>query len=173
MISWCSRHVYNLKIVTYENTKKSIYVPAVLIHLIHLSQCHLHSVFAQSHAQSSARHSSLDPLSEWLHQTSTARASPTHRATLPSPARSRRPPPAVLRRLFPTAYDIPRPYDEDGQTLIARQVHPTGGKADQSTSKTHAKDGGDASIVPKKIQEIVPESVERALPNAIHDTGDK
>jgi hypothetical protein len=57
--------------------------------------------------------------------------------------------------------------------LIAVQVHPTGGKADQSTSQTHAKDGGDASIVPKKVQEILPESVERAVPNAIHDTGDK
>jgi len=27
--------------------------------------------------------------------------------------------------------------------------------------------------VPKKIQEKLPESVERAVPNAIHNTGDK
>jgi hypothetical protein len=81
--------------------------------------------------------------------------------------------PSGLEEALPDSVRYPSPVWEDGQTLIARQVHPTGGKADQSTSKTHAKDGGDASIVPKKIQEIVPESVERALPNAIHDTGDK
>jgi hypothetical protein len=38
---------------------------------------------------------------------------------------------------------------------------------------THAKDDGEASIVPKAIQKAVPESVEKALPNAIHDTGNK
>ncbi|KAF3039635.1 hypothetical protein E8E11_006419 [Didymella keratinophila] len=59
------------------------------------------------------------------------------------------------------------------EEALPDSVHPTGGKADQSTSKTHAKDDGDASIVPKKVQEILPESVERAVPNAIHDTGDK
>jgi hypothetical protein len=32
---------------------------------------------------------------------------------------------------------------------------------------------GEDSIVPKKIQEILPESVERAVPNFIHNTGDK
>lgn len=64
-------------------------------------------------------------------------------------------------------------YIERRQRTNNVKVHPTGGKADQSTSKTHAKDGGDASIVPKKVQEILPESVERAVPNAIHDTGDK
>lgn len=37
---------------------------------------------------------------------------------------------------------------------------------------THAKDGGDASIVPKPIQKAVPEKLERALPDKIHDTGD-
>ncbi|KAF2845944.1 hypothetical protein T440DRAFT_252540 [Plenodomus tracheiphilus IPT5] len=42
----------------------------------------------------------------------------------------------------------------------------------QSTNQTHAKDGGAASIVPLKVQEKLPESVERAVPNAIHDTGD-
>ncbi|KAH9870145.1 hypothetical protein J1614_007067 [Plenodomus biglobosus] len=42
----------------------------------------------------------------------------------------------------------------------------------QSTNQTHAKDGGHASIVPLKVQEKLPESVERAVPNAIHDTGD-
>ncbi|KAH7160456.1 hypothetical protein B0J13DRAFT_617219 [Dactylonectria estremocensis] len=44
--------------------------------------------------------------------------------------------------------------------------------SNQSTNKSHAKDGGKASIVPKKLQEKLPESVERAVPNAIHDTGD-
>jgi hypothetical protein len=54
--------------------------------------------------------------------------------------------------------------------LTVIKVHDTGS---QGEGKTHAKDGGDASIVPKGIQKAVPESVERALPNAIHDTGDK
>lgn len=53
------------------------------------------------------------------------------------------------------------------------QVHPTRGTASQSTSKTHALNDGEDSIVPKKVQEILPESVERAVPNAIHNTGDK
>lgn len=53
-----------------------------------------------------------------------------------------------------------------------RQVHPTGTKSGDSTMKTHAKDGGKASVVPQKLQEILPESVERAVPNVIHDTGD-
>ena len=43
----------------------------------------------------------------------------------------------------------------------------------QSTNQTHAKSGGDASIVPQKVQEKLPESVERAVPNTIHDTGDR
>lgn len=42
----------------------------------------------------------------------------------------------------------------------------------QSTSKSHAKGGGQKSIVPQKLQEKLPESVERAVPNALHDTGD-
>lgn len=48
-------------------------------------------------------------------------------------------------------------------------------EVDRETSnrKTHAKDDGEASIVPKKIQEALPESVERAVPNVVHDTGDK
>lgn len=53
------------------------------------------------------------------------------------------------------------------------QVHPTGSDPGQSTSKSHAKDGGDASIVPQKLQEKLPESVEKAVPNALHDTGSK
>jgi len=44
---------------------------------------------------------------------------------------------------------------------------PTG----NSTNQTHAKDGGDASIVPGKVQEKLPEEVERAVPNTLHDTG--
>ncbi|WAO92633.1 Hypothetical protein NCS54_01014800 [Fusarium falciforme] len=51
-------------------------------------------------------------------------------------------------------------------------VHPTDAEPGQSTNRTHAKDGGKASIVPQKLQEKLPESVERAVPNAIHDTGD-
>jgi hypothetical protein len=42
-----------------------------------------------------------------------------------------------------------------------------------STKVSHAKGGGDASIVPQKLQEVLPEGVERAVPNAIHDTGDE
>lgn len=53
------------------------------------------------------------------------------------------------------------------------QIHPTGAEPGQSTHKTHAKDNGNASIVPKKLQEKLPESIERAVPNIIHDTGKK
>ncbi|RBA11826.1 hypothetical protein FPRO05_14178 [Fusarium proliferatum] len=52
------------------------------------------------------------------------------------------------------------------------QVHRTGPEPGQFTHKTHAKDGGKASIVPQKLQEKLPESVERAVPNAIHNTDD-
>jgi hypothetical protein len=52
------------------------------------------------------------------------------------------------------------------------QLHPTGKEPGQSTNKSHAVDP-DASIVPKKLQEKLPESVERAVPNIIHDTGPK
>ncbi|KAL8749854.1 MAG: hypothetical protein Q9184_006640 [Pyrenodesmia sp. 2 TL-2023] len=37
-----------------------------------------------------------------------------------------------------------------------------------STSRSHAV--GD-SIVPQKLQEVLPKGVEKAVPNAIHDTG--
>ncbi|EJD44621.1 hypothetical protein AURDEDRAFT_166407 [Auricularia subglabra TFB-10046 SS5] len=40
-------------------------------------------------------------------------------------------------------------------------------KKDNGIGKSHAT--GD-SIVPQKIQELAPEGLERALPNAIHDT---
>lgn len=53
------------------------------------------------------------------------------------------------------------------------KLHPTGPEPGQSTNKTHAKDEGNASFVPKKLQEKLPESVERAVPNIIHDTGKK
>jgi hypothetical protein len=49
------------------------------------------------------------------------------------------------------------------------KVHDTGSGTGR---QTHAKDGGDASIVPKPIQKAVPEKLERALPDSIHDTGD-
>ncbi|KAF3001451.1 hypothetical protein E8E13_008152 [Curvularia kusanoi] len=38
-------------------------------------------------------------------------------------------------------------------------------------ARSHAKRGGQASLVPQRIQEELPESVERAVPNFIHDTG--
>lgn len=42
------------------------------------------------------------------------------------------------------------------------QVHPTSKDPNnKSTGKTHALNDGDDSIVPKKIQEVVPESVEK------------
>ncbi|KAH6638331.1 hypothetical protein C7974DRAFT_411761 [Boeremia exigua] len=44
---------------------------------------------------------------------------------------------------------------------------------DPEVAQSHAKNGGQASIVPQKIQEALPESAERAVPNAIHDTGNK
>lgn len=43
----------------------------------------------------------------------------------------------------------------------------------ESKDQTHAKGDGEESVVPKKLQEKLPESVERAVPNALHDTGDK
>lgn len=49
------------------------------------------------------------------------------------------------------------------------KVHDTG----KGTGRqTHAKDGGEDSIVPKGIQKAVPEKLERALPDSIHNTGD-
>ncbi|KAL9562105.1 hypothetical protein ACKAV7_013649 [Fusarium commune] len=51
------------------------------------------------------------------------------------------------------------------------QIHLTGSSPGQSTNKTHAKNDGEESMLPKKVQEKVLESVERAVPNAIHDTG--
>ena len=52
------------------------------------------------------------------------------------------------------------------------QVHPTG-DANESQRVSHAKGGGEASVVPQKLQEILPERVERDVPNALHDTGDE
>jgi hypothetical protein len=59
--------------------------------------------------------------------------------------------------------------------IVDEQVHDTRttNQSSGTSGQTHAKDGGDASIVPKGIQKAVPEGLERALPNAIHDTGDK
>ena len=39
----------------------------------------------------------------------------------------------------------------------------------RTTNKSHAVG---KSIVPDKLQQKLPEKVERAVPNAIHDTGD-
>jgi hypothetical protein len=58
---------------------------------------------------------------------------------------------------------------------LTSQIHPTEPKPAQSwksTNISHAKGGGEASILPQKVQEMLPEGVERAAPNAIHDTGD-
>jgi len=66
----------------------------------------------------------------------------------------------MLDVLFQELTDIPK-------------VHPTGSEPGQSTNKSHAKGGGEASIVPQKLQEKLPEGVERAVPNALHDTGDE
>jgi hypothetical protein len=57
--------------------------------------------------------------------------------------------------------------------VCGEKIHPTGKEPGQSTHKTHALNDGEDSIVPKKIQETLPESVERAVPNIIHNTGDK
>ncbi|KAH7236821.1 uncharacterized protein BKA55DRAFT_543467 [Fusarium redolens] len=59
-----------------------------------------------------------------------------------------------------------------GKETNDHKVHPTGFNPGQSTNKTHAKNDGEEFIVPKKVQEKLPEAVERAVPNAIHDTGD-
>ncbi|KAG6357526.1 hypothetical protein INS49_013403 [Diaporthe citri] len=42
-----------------------------------------------------------------------------------------------------------------------------------STDQSHAKGGGADSAVPQKLQEKLPEGVERTVPNALHDTGDQ
>lgn len=58
--------------------------------------------------------------------------------------------------------------------LTPDQVHDTGSSKDgPQTNVSHAKGGGTESIVPQKLQEKLPESVERAVPNALHDTGDE
>jgi hypothetical protein len=40
-------------------------------------------------------------------------------------------------------------------------------------ARSHAKHSGEASMVPKAIQEVLPESVEMAVPDFIHDAGRK
>jgi hypothetical protein len=56
---------------------------------------------------------------------------------------------------------------------INDQIHPTGSDPGQSVNKSHAKGGGEESVVPQKVQEKLPEGVERAVPNTLHDTGDE
>lgn len=46
------------------------------------------------------------------------------------------------------------------------------GQTASGRGTSHAKPG-DSSYVPQGIQEELPESVERAVPNAIHDTGNE
>ncbi|KAF1947470.1 hypothetical protein EJ02DRAFT_417652 [Clathrospora elynae] len=66
-----------------------------------------------------------------------------------------------------------RPEHVGNDGTLGHSDTPTASHHDsQSTNQTHAKDGGNSSIVPQKLQEKLPESVERAVPNAIHDTGD-
>ncbi len=38
---------------------------------------------------------------------------------------------------------------------------------------SHAEIEGDASVLPEKVQEKLPESVARAIPDTLHDTGDE
>ncbi|KAJ4352858.1 hypothetical protein N0V95_003905 [Ascochyta clinopodiicola] len=54
-----------------------------------------------------------------------------------------------------------------------KSTNDTAADTNPETAQSHAKNGGQASIVPQTIQEKLPESVERAVPNAIHDTGTK
>ncbi|KAH7247591.1 uncharacterized protein BKA55DRAFT_572411 [Fusarium redolens] len=42
----------------------------------------------------------------------------------------------------------------------------------QVCNRTHTKGGGKAPVVPTKLQEKLPVSVERAVSNAIHSTDD-
>jgi hypothetical protein len=82
--------------------------------------------------------------------------------------------PKGLEEALPDKVGLTHPKQHNSDLAnLSQQVHPTGGAASQSTSKTHALNDGEDSIVPKKIQEILPESVERAVPNVIHNTGDK
>lgn len=78
----------------------------------------------------------------------------------------------MSRRLFPNLYVI---HPSKPDINLTYQIHPTEPKPAQSwksTNVSHAKDGGEASVLPQKVQEMLPEGVERAVPNAIHDTGD-
>lgn len=76
----------------------------------------------------------------------------------------------MLRRACPTP--SVNTTEEEEKITDRFKIHPTGKNPGQSTNKSHAKGGGKESVVPQKIQEKLPESVERAVPNAIHDTGD-
>lgn len=44
-------------------------------------------------------------------------------------------------------------------------------ETDNSTHQSHAKGEGQASVVPQKLQEKLPEGVERT--DALHETGDQ
>lgn len=46
------------------------------------------------------------------------------------------------------------------------------GAASRGIGVSHAKPG-DSSVVPQKLQEALPEKVENAVPNTMHDTGSK
>lgn len=46
-------------------------------------------------------------------------------------------------------------------------------ETDNSTHQSHAKGEGQGSVVPQKLQEKLPEGVERTVPNALHETGDQ
>lgn len=79
--------------------------------------------------------------------------------------------PVGLERKLPEKVRIPC-YSFPIQFLQTFQVHPTGA-VNTGTKVSHAKGGGEASIVPQKLQEKLPEKIERVVPNAIHDTGDE
>lgn len=123
-----------------------------------------------------------------LYQTSTSSCLPD--STIRSPALTKRPTaysPAPSRaskataapafRASATPLYVPQNYNlsvvfQPYLTLIQAQTD-TRTETGKSTNQSHAKGGGDASIVPQVLQEKLPESVERAVPNALHDTGDQ
>ena len=54
--------------------------------------------------------------------------------------------------------------------MLTPQIHDTGNPATNQGSVSHATGN---SKVPKGLQEAVPEKLEKALPDSIHDTSNK
>lgn len=53
------------------------------------------------------------------------------------------------------------------------QTDDTAADSDPEVARSHAREGGKGSVLPVKVQEEVPEWVERGVPDVIHDTGGK